>query len=317
MSEPIFLVPAAPRPSLLDLVGLTGSEVEPGVDLSIAIRGAASLEEADRGEVTFIEDSRLVERLESTRATACFVAPRHRRHVPATCLALVTEAPTRAFALALAALFPRAARPGSSFATAGTNPGAIIHPEARLEPGVIVDPGAVIGPRVEIGGGSIVGACSVIGPEVRIGRECAIGAQVTIGHALVGNRVVLQTGARIGQDGFSFAAGPEGLLKIPHIGRVILQDDVEIGANTTIDRGATRDTMIGEGTKIASQVQLAAGVTIGRHCAIGAQAGLATDACVGDAAVVGAKASLGPRVVVSAGGQVAEGASVQGLDERS
>jgi UDP-3-O-[3-hydroxymyristoyl] glucosamine N-acyltransferase len=294
MSEPIFLVPAAPRPSLRDLVGLTETEVEPGADLSIVIGGAAGLEEADRGEVTFLEDPRLVERLESTRAAACFVRPRHRRHVPPTCLALVTEAPTRAFALTLAALFPRAARPGSSFATAGINPGAIIHPEARLEPGVIVDPGAVIGPRAEIGGASIIGASCVIGPEVRIGRECAIGAQVTISHALVGNRVVLQPGARIGQDGFAFATGPEGLVKVPHIGRVILQDDVEVGANTTIDRGATRDTMIGEGTKIANQVQIAAGVTIGRHCAIGAQAGLASDACLGDAAVVGAKACIGP-----------------------
>jgi UDP-3-O-[3-hydroxymyristoyl] glucosamine N-acyltransferase len=316
MSEPIFFAAAVPRPLLSDLVALTGSEVEPDLDLSIGIDGAASLAEADRGDITYLDDPHDIDRLESTRASACFVAPRHRRHVPATCAAIVTETPMHAFALALAALFPCATRPSSSFGTAGTNPGAIIHPEARLEPGVIVDPGAVIGPRVEIGSASIIGACCVIGPEVRIGRDCAIGAHVTIGHALVGNRVVLQPGARIGQDGFSFAAGPEGHLKVPHIRRVILQDDVEIGANTTIDRGMTRDTMIGEGTKIGNQVQIAEGVTIGRRCAIGAQAELASDASLGDAAMVGAKASLRPRAIVATGGRVAEGATVPWHDER-
>lgn len=317
MSAPTFLVPAAPRPSLSDLVTLTGSEVATAVDPSIGISGAASLEEADRGDLTFLDDPRLVGRLESTRASACFVAPRHRDHVPPSCLALVTEAPARAFALAVATLFPRAEKPGSCFGTAGASPGAIIHPEARLEPGVIVDPGAVIGPRAEIGGATIIGAGSVIGPEVRIGRGCAIGAHVTIGHALVGNRVVLQPGAQIGQDGFSFAAGPDGFVKVPHIGRVILQDEVEIGAGTTIDRGTIGDTVIGEGSKIGNQVQIAAGVTIGRNCMVGAQAGLGNDARLGDAAVVGAKASLGPGVVVATKDRVGAGAILQGLDERA
>jgi UDP-3-O-[3-hydroxymyristoyl] glucosamine N-acyltransferase len=315
MSAPTFLVPAAPRPSLSDLVTLTGSEVAVILDPSIGIRGAASLEEADRGDLTFLEDPRFVGQLESTRASACFVAPRHQGHVPPTCLALVTEAPARAFALALAALFPRADTPGSCFGTAGANPGAIIHPEARLEPGVIVDPGAVIGPRAEIGAATIIGACSVIGPAVRIGRGCAIGAHVTIGHALVGNRVVLQPGTQIGQDGFAFAAGPDGYEKVPHIGRVILQDEVEIGAGTTIDRGTIGDTVIGEGTKIGNQVQIAAGVTIGRNCMVGAQAGLLNDVRLGDAAVVGAKASLGPGVVVATKERIAAGATKQSLDE--
>jgi UDP-3-O-[3-hydroxymyristoyl] glucosamine N-acyltransferase len=308
------LGPAAVRKSLRELADLTGSETEAGANLSIAIRGAAALDEADWGEITFLEDPQLVARLESTRATACFVASRHRRHVPPTCVALVTEVPTRAFGLALAALFPHAARPTSTFGTAGANPGAIIHPEARLEPGVVVDPGVVIGPRAEIGGASVIGAGSIIGPDVRIGRECAIGALVTIGHALVGNRVVLQPGARIGQDGFCFAAAGERLVKVPHIGRVILQDDVEIGANTTIDRGVTGDTVVGEGTKVASQVQIAAGVTIGRHCAIGAQAGLAREARLGDAAVIGAKARLDPWAVVAAGGRVGDGVAVPWRD---
>ncbi len=316
MSAPSFLVAATPRPTLSDLVALTGSEAAAAIDPSIRISGAASLEDADRGDLTFLDDPALVGRLEATRATACFVAPRHRGHVPPSCLALVTEAPAHAFALALAALFPRADKPGSSFATAGASPGAIIHPEARLEPGVIVDPGVVIGPRAEIGGTTVIGACSVVGPEVRIGRACAIGAQVTIGHALVGNGVVVQPGARIGQDGSAFAAGPGGLVKVPHIGRVILQDDVEIGAGTTIDRGTTSDTVIGEGTKIGNQVQIAAGVTIGRHCSVAAQAGIGPDARLGDAAVVGEKACLGPGAEVASRDRVASGATISARDER-
>jgi UDP-3-O-[3-hydroxymyristoyl] glucosamine N-acyltransferase len=310
MSEPVFFAPPALPALLSELVTSTGSGVEEGVDLGIGISGAASLEEADRGDITFLDDPRFIGRLEATRASACFVAPRYRAHVPPTCSAILTETPKRAFALALAALFPPATRPSSAFGTSGTNPGAIIHPEARLEPGVIVDPGAVIGPRVEIGSASIIGACCVIGSEVRIGRECTIGAHVSISHALLGDRVILQPGARIGQDGFSFAAGPKGHTKIPHIGRVIVQDDVEIGANTTIDRGTIGDTIVGEGSKVGNQVQIASGVTIGRHCAIGAQAALGNNAGLGDAAKVGAKASLDPGASLEADEHVGKGAIV-------
>src|SRR5262249_7856916 len=145
------------------------------------------------------------------------------------------------------ALFENALRPAALFGGKGVAAGAAVHPEARLEDGVVADPGAVIGPRAEIGGGTLVGANAVIGADVRIGRDCAIGAGATIQHALIGDRVVIHPGARIGQDGFGYLPGKAGHVKVPQVGRVIIQDDVEIGANTTIDRGANRDTMIGEG----------------------------------------------------------------------
>ena len=156
---------------------------------------------------------------------------------PPTTAALVTPQPYRVFGQVLALLFPSAMRPGSSFGAAGVSPGSFVHPAARLEHGVTVDPGAVIGPKAEIGAGTIVAAQSVIGPQVRIGRDCSIGPGVTVSHAFIGNRVILHPGVRIGQDGFGFDIGPKGHLKVPQIGRVIIQDDVEIGANTTIDRG--------------------------------------------------------------------------------
>ncbi|MGH6794394.1 MAG: UDP-3-O-(3-hydroxymyristoyl)glucosamine N-acyltransferase, partial [Methylocella sp.] len=196
---------------------------------------------------------------------------------PKPTLALVMDAPSRGFALAMRRLFPQAIRPKSVFGTAGIDPGASVHPEARLEQDVIVDPGVVIGPRAEIGSGSIVGANSVIGSDVRIGRDCLIGPQATITHALIGDRVILHPGVRIGQPNVDFACAgialaPDGLSWAPMMGRVIIQDGVEIGANSTIDRGAVGDTVIGEETRIGNLVRIAANLTIGRHCVIAAPA---------------------------------------------
>ena len=222
--------------------------------------------------------------LETSRATACFVTPGYAPRVPKSTLALVMEEPSRGFALAMRRLFPQANQPKSLFGTAGVNPGASIHPEARLEPDVLADPGVVIGPRAEIGSGSLIGANSVIGSGVRIGRDCLIGPQVTITHTLIGDRVTLHPGVRIGQYGIAPAGvggGPRAP-RVPGIGRVIIQDGVEIGANSTIDRGAAGDTVIGEATRIRNLARIAENVTIGRHCVIPAQAGLTAGARLED-----------------------------------
>jgi UDP-3-O-[3-hydroxymyristoyl] glucosamine N-acyltransferase len=275
MSEPVFF-PRAARTSLADIVACTGAAVVEGADLSAVIQGVAPLDEAGPGELTFLDSPENAMLLETSRATACFVTPGDVPRVPKTILALVMEEPSRGFALAMRRLFPQAIRPKSLFGTAGVNPGAAIHPEARLEQDVIVDPGVVIGPRAEIGSGSIVGANSVIGSDVRIGRDCLIGPQATITHALIGDRVILHPGVSIGQPSVDFghagiALAARGLPWTLRIGRVIIQDGVEIGANSTIDRGAVGDTVIGEETRIGNLVRIAANVTIGRHCVIFAQ----------------------------------------------
>src|SRR5207302_9054423 len=133
---------------------------------------------------------------------------------------------------------------------------ALVQPAARLESGVTVDPATVVGPRAEIGSGTVISAGAVIGPNVRIGRDCSIGANASITNALIGDRVIVHPGCSIGQDGFGFVMGVHGHRKVPQVGRVIIQDDVEIGANSTIDRGGVRDTVIGEGTKIDNLVQI-------------------------------------------------------------
>jgi UDP-3-O-[3-hydroxymyristoyl] glucosamine N-acyltransferase len=168
----------------------------------------------------------------------------------------------------------------------------------------------VIGPRAEIGTGTVIAAGAVIGPGVRIGRHCVISSGCSITHALIGNDVIIHPGCRIGQDGFGYAMTGERYIKVPQIARVIIQDDVEIGAGTTIDRGGLRDTMIGEGTKIDNLVQIAHNVSIGRHCIIVSQVGISGSVIIGDYAMLGGKVGVIDHVKIGEGAQVSAGASV-------
>ena len=174
----------------------------------------------------------------------------------------------------------------------------------------MVDPGAVIGPRAEIGSGTVIGPCAVIGPGVRIGRRCSIGANSSIMHALIGDRVIIHPGCRIGQDGFGYVLGPVGHTKVPQIGRVIVQDDVEIGAQTAIDRGSVRDTVIGEGTKIDNLVQIGHNCWIGRHCVLAGATGIAGSATFGDFVVLAAGAGVGDHLTIGEGAQIAARSTV-------
>ena len=267
--------------------------------------GVAALDRAGPRDLVFLDNPRYVRDAERTRAAACLVAARHASKLPATTLALVTPDPYRAFALVLARLYPQALRPASVFGNSSLSPACHIHPDARPEADVTIDPGAVIGKGAEIGSGTIIGANAVIGDNVRIGRDCAVGPNATVIHALIGNRVIIHGGVRIGQDGFGFAMGPRGHLKVPQIGRVIIQDDVEIGANSAIDRGANRDTVIGEGTKIDNLVQIGHNVVIGRHCVIVAQVGIAGSTRLEDYVVVGGQAGIAGHLTLGMGAQLA------------
>jgi UDP-3-O-[3-hydroxymyristoyl] glucosamine N-acyltransferase len=186
-------------------------------------------------------------------------------------------------------------------AKAGAPP---IDPSARLEDGVLIEPGAVVGAEAQIGRGTRIAAGAVIGSRVAIGRDCYIGALATITHALVGDGVIIHSGVRVGQDGFGFAMGRAGHLKVPQIGRVIIQDDVEIGANTTIDRGALKDTIIGEGSKIDNLVQIGHNVVVGRHCVIVAMTGISGSVELGDFVVMGGQSGSVGHVKIGTGAQI-------------
>jgi UDP-3-O-[3-hydroxymyristoyl] glucosamine N-acyltransferase len=293
----------APAPlHLAEVAELVGARLLRG-DPNTAIEGAAPLETATEGELSFLDNPKYVKHLATTRASACLCQARYAARVPPHVAVLQTAEPYRAYSLYLARAYPAALRPAGFFAA--TSQAGTVHPEARLEDGVRVEPGAVIGERAEIGSGTIVSAGAVIGEAVAIGRDCFVGANAVIQHALIGNRVILHPGVAIGQDGFGFAPGPGGHLKVPQIGRVIIQDDVEVGANTTIDRGANRDTVVGEGTKIDNQVQIAHNVEIGRHCIIVAQVGISGSVRLGDFVAIGGQSGVNGHVSIGDGAQIA------------
>ncbi len=309
MSAPVFFRRAC-TPTLAEIVEWTGATAPAGAELSTVITSVAPLDLAGAGALTFLDNPRYAPMVAATRASACLVPAKFAAIVPAGTVALIATEPYRSIAVILAKLYPDALRPSSIFGTEGISPGAFIHPEARIEAGVTIDPGAVIGPRAEIGSGTTIGANSVVGPDVRIGRSCSIGPQSTILNALIGNQVIIHPGVRIGQDGFGFAMSARGHLKVPQIGRVVIQDDVEIGANSAIDRGSNRDTIIGEGTKIDNLVQIAHNVVIGRHCVIVSQGGISGSTTLGDFAVTGGQAGLTGHLTIGTGAQIGAQAGV-------
>lgn len=304
MSEPVFFRREM-APTLREIVEWTGAKAPEGADLSVSITELAPLDQGRPGALVFLDNPKYADQVASTRATACLMGARHVSKAAPGLVPLVTPEPYRAFAVVAGRMFPSGLRPQSAFGATGVSPGSFVHPEARLEAGVVVDPGAVIGPRAQIGAGTLVGANAVIGADVCIGRECTVGPNATVLHALVGDRVYLHAGVRIGQDGFGFAMGPAGHLKVPQLGRVIIQNDVEIGANTTIDRGANRDTLVGEGTKIDNLVQIAHNVSVGRHCVIVSQVGISGSTELGDFVAIGGQGGLTGHLKIGPGAQIA------------
>lgn len=302
-----------PAPDVLrldEVAALVGATIKRGYPGTL-IRGAAPMETAEPGELTFLDNAKYARYLPGLKASACLCRARYAGQIPEEVAVLASDDPYLAYSRYLARAYPAALRPAGSFGppTGGLRQG-LVHPQARLEEGVHVEPGAIVGAHAEIGRGTIVSANAVVAQGVAIGRDCSIGAGVTIQHALIGDRVIIHPGARIGQDGFGFAMGARGHTKVPQIGRVIIQDDVEIGANTTIDRGANRDTVIGEGTKIDNQVQIGHNVQIGRHCIVVAQVGIAGSARIGDFVAIGGQVGVAGHVTIGDGARIAAASGV-------
>jgi UDP-3-O-[3-hydroxymyristoyl] glucosamine N-acyltransferase len=212
---------------------------------------------------------------------------------------LLTDDPYRCYALAAQRFYPTA-RP-----KAGVAATAIMDATATLGADVSIAAGAVIGANVSIGDRSSIGANSVVGDGVQIGADTHIGALCTLTHTLIGNRVLIHRGVHIGQDGFGFALGREGHVKVPQLGRVVIEDNVEIGSGTTIDRGTGPDTVLGEGTKVDNLVQIGHNVHIGKRAVIIAQCGISGSTRIGDGAVLGGQAGLSGHLKIGAGAKIA------------
>jgi UDP-3-O-[3-hydroxymyristoyl] glucosamine N-acyltransferase len=304
MAQPAFFE-KPPLTTLAEIAVLAKAELVDPSRANQQVKGLASLDEAGPQHLSFFDNLKYAGQLAQSKAGACLVSPRFEASVPANIAVLRSPQPFRAFVNVARAFHRDALRPASWVGNDGIAPSAIIDPTAHLEDGVIVDPLAVIGPNVEIGAGTVVGAGAVIGPGVRIGRDCNVGARTAIQCALIGNNVLIHPGCSIGQDGYGFVFfGAEGHVKVPQTGRVLIQNDVEIGAGTTIDRGSLRDTVIGEGTKIDNQVQIGHNVTIGRHCLLAAQIGLAGSLTIGDNVALGAKVGINNHLKIGDGAQV-------------
>jgi UDP-3-O-[3-hydroxymyristoyl] glucosamine N-acyltransferase len=314
MTAPVFFSPG-PGLTLREIIALTGAELRDNEGsagaLNRRITGIGALDRAGPKDLTFFDNADYADDLTLSAAGACMTSARFEQRIPPHLLALRVREPYRAFVQIARALFPEALRPSSLFDASGVTPGAFVHPTARLESGATIDPGAVVGAGAEIGTGTVISACAVIGPRVRIGRQCSIGANVTLTHAIIGDRVIIHPGCHIGQDGFGFVMGAKGHAKVPQIGRVIIQNDVEIGAGSTIDRGANRDTVIGEGTKIDNLVQVGHNASIGRHCVVVAQSGISGSATIEDYVVLGARVGVNNHVRVGEGAQIGATSAVK------
>ncbi len=297
--------------TIAEIASLTGAVPREGTSLSHRITNIAPIDHAGPTDLTFLDSGKFADALSTTSAGTVLTTERFARKAPKTLNVLITREPYQAFVTLARELHRERLRPASPFEADGVMPGASVHPSATLGAGVTVDPGAVIGPRATIGAGSMIAANVVIGADVRIGRDCSIGAASSIIDSDIGDRVIIHPGCHIGQDGFGYISSAKGHVKVPQIGRVVIHDDVEIGAGTTVDRGGMRDTIIGEGTKIDNLVQIGHNVVIGRHCIIVAQSGLSGSVTIEDNVVLAARVGIVPHVTVHTGAQVAARATVR------
>ena len=259
-------------------------------DASAIIRDVASLECAGPQHLTFC-DRRPAAAPITTGAGWCVVTRVPNDPSANRTKFLLAKSVERSFAAAAQMFYPE-------HETDFQPQDVAVHPSAKIGNRVSMGPGVVVGCDAEIGDDAVLGPHCVVGRGVGIGRECKIGPHAVIGFAYLGDQVVVQPGAIIGASGFGFASGPDGHRKIPQLGRVIIQDRVEIGANSTIDRAALGDTVIGEGTKIDNLVQIGHNTRIGRHCVIAGQVGISGSVVLGDFVAVGGMAGIADHVTI-------------------
>ena len=271
-------------------------------DGSVLIKSVASIESAEEGDIAFIEDEKLLERARSSRAS-CLIVPEGSQ-VEAQCLIQVAR-PKLAFALIAEILHaPRRREPA-------VHPTAVVATSAQVDDSVFVGPHTRIGERAVIGARTQVLDGAIIGDDVRVGRDCVIHPHVVLYDGVqLGDRVILHAGVVVGADGFGYVRDEAGYHKFPQLGTVLIEDDVEIGANTCIDRGALGQTRIGRGTKIDNLVQIAHNVEIGERVVIAAQTGISGSTVIEDDAVIGGQVGMGDHARVQSGAVIGSKAGV-------
>ncbi len=286
-----------PAMTVGDLAGRIGADVLRGGDRKVS--AVAPLAGAGPDDLAFLGDRRFLSSLSET-AAGCVIVPASAVDAAPAGAAVIVSGEAQASWARASLLLHRPV--GLTSAIAPTH--------AIEDETVVLEPGVVLGAGVRIGRGTRIGANTVVGPGVQIGRDCVIGSNVSLGFALIGDRVRLLSGARIGEAGFGAAGSKTGPVDVPQLGRVILQDGVTVGANSCIDRGAYDDTVIGENTKIDNLVMIGHNCVIGRNCLMAANTGLSGSVTVGDGVMFGGKAGVGDHLKIGDGARVAAGAGV-------
>lgn len=297
MPDPRFFNLAGPY-ALRELARIADAELGPGADPDMVLTDVAPLDAAGPTDVSFLDNRRYLDSFMQSRAGACLVAPELAERAPEGMTLLLTLKPYMSYALVARAFYPEPP------VTEGRHATAVIDPTAAIGEGTRIGPGVVIGRRVEVGRDCRIMANVVIEDAVVIGERTEVGANAFLSHCLVGKRCRLHAGVCIGNRGFGFAMDPEGFVDVPQLGRVIIEDDVEVGANSTIDRGAGPDTVIGAGSKIDNLVQIGHNVRLGRGCVLVAQSGVAGSTRLEDHVVVAAQAGVSGHLTIGRGAQL-------------
>ncbi|WP_159993542.1 UDP-3-O-(3-hydroxymyristoyl)glucosamine N-acyltransferase [Roseomonas sp. 18066] len=305
MADPRFHLSSGPQP-LAAIAAAAGARIEEGV-AARSFRGVAPLAEAGPEDIAFLDGRKHLDALRASAAGAVLLTAELAASVPPGCAALVVASPQLAFAR-VAALF----HPGPALRP-GIHPTASIGADVVLGEGCEIGPHAVIGDGAELGARCLVGPHALVGPGVVFGDDARIHAHASVICCLAGHRVTLHHGARIGQEGFGFAPTPEGrFVTIPQLGRVILGDEVEVGANSCVDRGALGDTVLGPGTRLDNLVQIGHNVVTGRGCVIVAQVGISGSTRLGDYVTIAGQAGLTGHLSIGSKARIGAQAGVQG-----
>ena len=267
---------------------------------STLIKGVAALKIAKSEQISFLENRKYYKDFCNTQASAVIVHRSLRKGAPEGVTLLFSQNPHKAFALVSQMFYLL-----EEALTPGVDATAWVHPDCLIGEGSEIQSGARVDKRAQIGKNCFVGANTVIGEQVSIGDNCYIKSNVTISHCNIGNNVTVFPGARIGQAGFGFAMDASGHTQIPQIGKVLIGNNVRIGANATIDRGALSDTVIGDGCMIDNLVQIGHNVHLGSNCVLAGQAGVAGSAVLGDFVVVGGQSAIAGHLKVGDGVTIA------------
>ncbi len=255
------------------------------VDGNITINDVKGLDEAGAGDLTWAFIASVRDALQKTKASAVITSEKFASFVPEGTAVLLSNDAHRSYGLAAQMFYP-------SIQAGSISPKANIDESAVLGEGCRVDAGAFIGAKVELGKGCWIQANATVQDGVKMGDACIVGSNACVSHCIAGNKVYIYAGAMVGQDGFGFAMGILGPTKVPQLGRVMIGNDVEIGSNTTVDRGAMGDTVIGDGCRIDNLCQIAHNVKLGSCCVIVSQVGIAGSCEFGDYVVAGGQAGF-------------------------